>query len=117
MKVNPDLKYTDTHKDFKKIALSKENLKWLIEEISICSPKLIITLGEVVARALANDNKTPNKVMLDGSVNLRSINLSSYNVAHLAHPEIYRINKDWKNITVKALKILGQYIIQNKLNA
>ena len=112
-KVNPDIIYVNTHKHFKKIA--KESLQWLIEEITICSPKLIITLGEVAARVLTEDNKSKNKELLDGSVQLKPINGAEYYISHLAHPEIYRINNEWKIHTEKALNKLGRYIVANKL--
>lgn len=115
MKVNPTINYVNTHKDFSKIA--DASMKYLFEEIIICSPKLIITLGEVPARVLTRDKKTKNDELLNGSVVSKSIEGVYYNVSHLAHPEICRINKEWKNKTDNALKSLGKYIIKNKLNA
>lgn len=67
-------------------------------------------------RVLTGDKKSNNIDLLNGSVVSKSIEGKSYNVSHVAHPEICRINKDWKNTTDKALKKLGQYIIHNKLN-
>ena len=115
IKVSTNINYINTHKEFKR--LSYASLKWLIEEIKLCSPKLIITLGEIPARVLTGDKKANNVDLLSGSVVSKNIDGKNYNVAHLAHPEICRINKAWKNNTVKALKKLGQYIIQNKLNS
>ena len=115
LKVNPNINYVNTHKNFYKIALVSMN--YLIEEIRICSPKLIITLGEIPARVLTSDKKTNNDELLKGSVASKNIEGNYYNIAHLAHPEICRINKEWKNKNDKALKSLGNYILQNKLNA
>jgi hypothetical protein len=115
LKVNPNINYVNTHKNFNKIALASMN--YLVEEIRIFSPKLIITLGEITARVLTSDKKTNNDELLNGSVALKNIEGNHYNVAHLAHPEIYRINKVWKNKTDNALNSLGKYILQNKLNA
>jgi len=113
--VNKSISYINTHKAFKKIAVA--SMKYLVEEISICSPKLIITLGEIPARVLTNDKKTNNDELLNGAVVSKNIEGNHYNLAHLAHPEICRINKEWKNKTDLALKSLGKYILQNKLNA
>lgn len=113
--VNPNITYVNTHKIFNKLAVA--SMKYLVEEITICSPKLIITLGEIPARVLTGDKKTKNDSLLNGSVVSKDIEGINYNVAHLAHPEIFRINKAWKNKTDKALKRLGNYIIHNKLIA
>lgn len=115
LKINPTINYVNTHKNFYKIALVSMN--YLVEEINICSPKLIITLGEVPARVLTSDKKTKNDELLNGSVTSKNIEGKYYNISHLAHPEIYRINKEWKNKTDNALNRLGKYILQNKLNA
>jgi len=115
IKINPSIRYVNTHKDFNKLALA--SMKWLVEEIILCSPKLIITLGEIPARVLTGDKKINNVDLLNGSVVYKNIEGKNYNVAHLAHPEICRINKEWKRNTDKALIKLRQYIIQNKLNA
>ena len=115
IKINPNLDYVNTHKIFKKLASA--SMKWLIEEINVCSPKLIITLGEVAARTLVGDKKTKNIDLLNGSVSSKSIEGKNFNVTHLAHPEICRINKTWRDNTNKAIRKLGKYIIQNKLNA
>ncbi len=114
-KVNPNIDYVNTHKKFEKLALT--GMKWLIEEMMLCSPKLIITLGEVPARVLTGDKNSKTNDLLNGSVVFKNIEGKNYNVAHLAHPEICRINKVWKNNTDKALEKIMYYIIQNKLNA
>ncbi|MDP2364879.1 MAG: hypothetical protein Q8M94_14060 [Ignavibacteria bacterium] len=115
IKVNPSINYVNTHKIFYKIAIA--SMKYLVEEIRICSPKLIITLGEIPARVLTGDKKKNNDDLLNGSVITKNIEGNNYNIAHLAHPEICRINKAWMNKTEMALINLGKYILQNKLNA
>ena len=113
--VNPKINYVNTHKRFK--AIANASRECLIKEITVCSPKLIITLGEVASRILVNDKKTKNIDLLNGSVYSKEINGKNYNIAHLAHPEIYRINKTWRTNTNKAIKKLSKYIVQNNLNA
>ena len=99
--------FVNTHKIFKKIA--RGSMEWMIQEIEICDPKLIITLGEVPARVISGDNKTKNKELLNGSI--RTLKLDKeYKIAHLAHPEIRRLNKEWNNHTEKAIKRLEKNI-------
>ena len=103
--IAPNIKYVNTHSLFPRIA--KESMTWMGKEIQICSPRLIITLGEVPARTVTNDKKTPSIKLLNGSVRKLSLNGSEYKIAHLAHPEICRINSTWRDDTMKALRILA----------
>ncbi len=99
--------FVNTHKMFKRIA--KENRGWMIQEIELCDPKLIITLGEVPARVITLENKTKNKELLDGSI--RTLNLDKeYKIAHLAHPEIRRLNKGWDRLTKISISKLKKMI-------
>jgi hypothetical protein len=105
--ISPNIKFVDTHKMFPKIA--EESMRWMEKEIKICDPKLIITLGEVPARVISGEKKTKNKELLNGEI--RTVSLEKeYKIAHLAHPEIRRINKDWDDFTGMAVKKLGEEI-------
>lgn len=106
--IAPDFSYVNTHSLFPRIA--KESMIWMEKEIKICSPRLIITLGEVPARTVTNDKKTPSKELLNGSVHKLSLNGYEYKIAHLAHPEICRINSTWRGDTMKALKTLARSV-------
>ncbi len=99
--ISPHLNYVNTHDLFKKIA--KASMEWMKKEISICNPKLIITLGEVAARTISGNYKTEIKTLLNGEVRTLEFD-REYKIAHLGHPEIRRINKDWDNLTEKAVK-------------
>ncbi|MBL1213158.1 MAG: hypothetical protein HND52_07375 [Ignavibacteriae bacterium] len=105
--VNPKIKYVNTHTMFKKIAQASK--EWVEQEIKICNPKLIITLGEIPARVIVLDNKTPNKKLLDGSINTIKLD-KEYKIAHLAHPEIRRRNKEWDRYTKIMIKKLSREI-------
>lgn len=101
--ISPKIKFTNTHDLFLDIA--KASRFWLLKEIEVCKPKLIITLGEVAARVLSQDNKTKTKELLNGS--LRNwVDDNRINIAHLGHPEIFRLNADWKNHTITAIQNL-----------
>jgi len=103
-------KFVNTHKMFKIIAESKANMKWMLYEIRLCNPKLIITLGEIPARVIRNDSKSKNKELLNGSINKINIDDSNYLIASLAHPEIRRRNKEWDDYTDKAIGRLRRQI-------
>ena len=110
--INDKIKYVDTHKLFPNIALA--SMDWMKREIKICNPKLIITLGEVTARTISNENKISSKELLNGEV--RQVQLDRpYKIAHLAHPEIIRINTVWRKFTEKAITRLSEEIKNYKM--
>lgn len=102
--VAPKVKFVNTHNAFEKIAVA--SVFWMLREIKLASPKLIITLGEVPARVLQNDLDTKTKDLLSG-LQAHPLPLDKeYPIAHLAHPEIRRINKGWDEYTVERIRIL-----------
>lgn len=103
----PDIQVVNTHEMFLKIA--KVSLGWIIKEIQLCNPSLIITLGEIPARVIGSNFVTKNAELLNGEVNQIEFD-KVYRIAHLAHPEIRRLNKEWDERTEKALKTLAKQI-------
>lgn len=107
--IAPNINFIDTHKLFSKIAAA--SMEWMNKEIQVCNPKLIITLGEVAGRTISGDKKTPTEILLNGEI--RNLKLDkTYKIAHLGHPEIRRINKNWDTITKKAIGRLAKEINQ-----
>jgi hypothetical protein len=107
--IAPKIKFVNIHKLFSEIAGA--SMEWMTKEIKICNPQLIITLGEVPARIISKDKKTPNEKLLNGEI--REINLDKkYRIAHLGHPEIRRINKNWDKLTEQAIVTLAKGIEQ-----
>lgn len=105
--ISPHITFVNTHDLFKNIATA--SMDWMKKEISVCNPKLIITLGEVAARTISGDSKTGIKTLLNGEV--RPITFDKeYKIAHLGHPEIRRINKEWNDLTVQAIMTLSKHI-------
>ncbi len=98
--ISPHINFTNTHKLFEKMAVA--SIDWMKREISVCNPKLIITLGEVAARTVSQDKETDNEVLLNGQVRPLKLDKES-TIAHLAHPEIRRINKQWDILTEQAI--------------
>lgn len=105
--ISPHISFVNTHDLFKNIAAA--SMDWMKKEISVCNPKLIVTLGEVAARTISGDSKTEIKTLLNGEV--RPITFDrEYKIAHLGHPEIRRINKEWNDLTVQAIMTLSKHI-------
>jgi len=98
----PSIKLVDTHSLFPQIA--EASFEWFEKELSVCNPRLIITLGEVAAKAVARTKPT-----LDGVIRPLSYN-NAHRVVHLAHPEIRRLNKDWDRNTAGHLVQLAKQI-------
>jgi len=96
----PSIKFVDTHSLFPKIA--EVSIQWFEKELEVCNPRLIITLGEVAAKAVART--TPK---LDGEIRRLSYN-RKHDVVHLAHPEIRRLNKRWDRDTASHLNKLAK---------
>lgn len=107
--INPRISYVNTHKLFPKIAHA--SMDWMKREIAVCNPELIITLGEVPARVISENNHLSNKELLNGDVRTYKWN-DSIKIAHLGHPEIRRRSKDWDDWTVQAIDNLRNYILK-----
>lgn len=102
--VDSKIQYVNTHQMFKRLA--NASLDCLHEEIKLCNPKIIITLGEVCARTISNDSLTPVKELLDGTIRpLRNFDIG---IAHLGHPEIYRRDvSSWREHIITSLTKLS----------
>jgi len=110
-------RFVNTHNMFKTIAASNANMNWMIKEIKLCNPKLIITLGEIPARIIRKEPKIINRELLDGSINTINFGGENYFIASLAHPEIRRRNKEWNDYTdksIKKLKVQLKTIVSSK---
>lgn len=104
--INPNIPYVNTHKLFP--AIAKASHWWLEQEIYLCQPKIIITLGEVVARVVSGDTKTNTKELLDGQLRPLALSKFDLHVAHLGHPEIWRRDANgWRLKTDKAIRRLA----------
>lgn len=112
--IAPKIKFVNTHKLFEKIA--KASMTWMKKEITICNPKLIITLGEVPARVITGDKETQSLELLNGDIRKTRTLDREYKIAHLAHPEIRRLNKEWDKRTEKAIKKLAEVVNQINQN-
>lgn len=103
--VDNNIYYVNTHKMFDLIA--RESLGWMYEEIRLCNPKVIITLGEVCARTISKDTSTPVKELLNGCLRPFTSFDPVIKIAHLGHPEIFRRNASkWREHVITSLNNL-----------
>ena len=67
------------------VEIANKSHKWFLDELEICNPKLIITLGEVSAKIITQ-TKTPK---LDGIIRPMA-NMPDIGIVHFVHPEFLR---------------------------
>jgi hypothetical protein len=101
----PNTTFVNTHKMFEKLA--EISYGWFKKELEICNPKLIITLGEVAAKTVAQI-KDPQ---LDGLIRALEYK-KGCDIVHFVHPEFLRIRPNEKKSkdTVSQLKILKREV-------
>lgn len=98
----PYSRFVNTHGLFPKVA--EASWTWFEKELSVCNPKLVITLGEIAARVIARA-----RPLLDGEI--RDLpHAPGCKVVHLAHPEIRRLNRDWDRKTSGQLRKLSRQL-------
>jgi uracil-DNA glycosylase len=84
---------------FETVAVMESNMNWLIEELQLADPKIVITLGSEVAGVLhATKRQKERNALLNGSLNSINLGGREYKALHLAHPGIImRDRKDGLN--------------------
>ncbi len=92
-----------TRKDFSSYA--QMSMKWLDEEIEICHPKLIITLGAAPAQYLMKTTQARSVSLLDGHLRSYGVNGKQYPMISLPHPRILsrKKNKSWMKLFDKRI--------------
>jgi uracil-DNA glycosylase len=85
---------------------AKKSIPFLVEELKIAKPALVLTLGEEVARVVANDFSTSSDQLLAGNAYELSIGGKRWQVAHVAHPDACRRGGKWKSATEKHMMAL-----------
>lgn len=88
--------------------IGKDSLEWLKEEISICKPKLIVTLGHEVAQIIHGKN-VEAKRLLTNKVN-NPENVYGIDTIYAPHPDICRRNDNWSEVMDYQLTLIKNYI-------
>jgi hypothetical protein len=78
---------------FKQIGGMEENLRWIHEEIKLCNPKCIISLGEEVSQVLLNTDKHADKLL---TPDVKSLN--GYPLVCCPHPEACSRSAKWERV-------------------
>lgn len=105
--VHPDFNITANRHLFKEYA--EKSMDWLKEEVQLCSPKFIVTLGEEVAKVVSGKKGASADELLSGEIS-RSDRLGDYPVLHLPHPEACRRSEKWEMKMAECTKIVKKYI-------
>jgi uracil-DNA glycosylase len=88
---------------------AKKSLSFLAEEIALAQPILVISLGEEVARVMANDFETQAEKLLTGIPHEIPIGGTPCRVAHVAHPDACRRSEKWRTRTENQMTLLTPF--------
>lgn len=84
---------------------AQKSMRWLDEEIKICDPELIITLGATPAQYVMKTTQARSVSLLDGHLRYYVVKGKQYPVMSLPHPRILsrKKNKSWMKLFDKRI--------------
>jgi DNA polymerase len=91
-----------------------KNQNWLLEEIGIIQPKIIITLGNVPLRAVL-DNFRETIGSMHGLMHNCTINGHIYQLYPLYHPASIIYNRALKQVYIEDVLRLSNYLCKNSI--
>jgi uracil-DNA glycosylase len=100
--------FEPTRSDFSKYAA--RSLTFLADEIQLAQPVLILTLGEEVARVVANNFHLTAERLLNGVSYQITVVKQVCTVAHVAHPDACRRSSVWRSRTSKQMRSLRTFL-------
>jgi uracil-DNA glycosylase len=75
--------------------LGRKSLSWLREEIDLCQPQLVVTLGQEVAQVVHEKKSAPaDDLLKDEIIHPEALNV--YPTMHLPHPDACRRMEKWR---------------------
>jgi uracil-DNA glycosylase len=88
-----------------KIQMAKNNflyfgekgISWLKEEIQLCNPKVIVTLGHEVAQVVSGNRSAKTEQILQSEID-RPDNANGFPTVYAPHPDARRRFKKWRKI-------------------
>jgi uracil-DNA glycosylase len=89
---------------------AKKSISFLSNEVALAQPILLITLGEEVARVVANDFHSSADHLLTGTPHQIQIGRETCQVAHVAHPDACRRGEKWRIRTEAQMKFLSNIV-------
>jgi len=94
------------------LSFGKASLRWLAEEVRLARPRLILTLGEHVARAITGDTRSPSEDLLGLSYTTPAT-IGSFRTLMLPHPEACRRMAKWRNRLLEQLAVARAILAAN----
>jgi hypothetical protein len=91
------------------LGYAKKSLGWLKDEVELAQPRLVITLGEEVARAITGDSRTSNEALLAAEIAYPGA-LRNIPTILAPHPEACRRMPDWKKRLNDQLAMARQFL-------
>jgi uracil-DNA glycosylase len=74
--------------------LGTKSISWIRDEIDLCEPKIIITLGEEVAKIVSGSNLTADKLLIPKPFYPET--LKGHRTYYCPHPDACRRSSRWK---------------------
>ena len=105
--VHPNFQVPVNRNQFKDLA--EKSLSWLQDEVQLCNPKLIVTLGEEVAHVISGEQSASADDLLSREIT-RSSRLEGYPVLFLPHPDACRRSEKWRQGMQDRLKLIKKFL-------
>ena len=90
------------------LELGKKSLNWIQQEIKLCTPSMILTLGEEVAKVV-DDSRKKAPDLLTNEIR-HPEKLFSTPTVFLPHPDACRRNKEWKESLDNQLVTINEFL-------
>lgn len=108
--VHPEFQVPVNRNQFKELA--EKSLRWLQDEVQLCKPNLIVTLGEEVAQVISGEKGAIADDLLSRDVSW-STKLGDCPVFFLPHPDACRRFEKWR-IKMAERAVMIQKIIKSR---
>ena len=105
--VHPNFQVPVNRNQFKDLA--EKSLSWLQDEVLLCNPKLIVTLGEEVAQVISGEKSASADDLLSREIT-RSSRFEGYPVLFLPHPDACRRFEKWRQGMQDRLKLIKKFL-------
>jgi uracil-DNA glycosylase len=104
--VVPGFKATVLRQSFSNLAKKKRNLKWVEEEYILCEPKVVVTLGEEVARVISGLTLSADELLVPKSFNPEIF--GGCKTYFCPHPDACRRSAHWRERMREILQVLRE---------
>jgi hypothetical protein len=83
--------------------LAEKSLPWLRRECDLCRPRLVVTLGEEVARAVSGERAAKADDLLNRPI-VAAERIGGWSTLYVPHPDACRRSAKWADIMVQRVK-------------